>query len=107
MIDLKLLRENPDKVTKGAKDKGVDVDIKVVVKLEEQTRRLNSDVQELQAKKNSAAKEQNKEEGKRIKEELKGKEQKLQELSEKLKEELYKIPNLPADDVSVGKDESE
>src|SRR5437879_3016356 len=107
MLDIKFLRENPNKIKEASQNKGVNIDIAKISKLDEEVRKLNVEVQELQAKRNAAAREKNVEEGKKIKEELKEKEQRLKDLSDKLKEELYKIPNLPADDVKVGKDESE
>lgn len=107
MIDIKLLRENPEKVTEDAKNKGFKIDVSSIVKVDEEVRKLSTEVQKLHQERNQAAKEKNMEEGKKLKEELKSKEARLKELSDKLEEELYKIPNLPAADVKIGKNESE
>ncbi len=40
MIDLKQLRDDPERFKRGARDKGIDVDIDRLVKLDEQRRRL-------------------------------------------------------------------
>ncbi len=40
MIDLKQLRADPDRFKRGARDKGIDVDIELLVKLDEQRRTL-------------------------------------------------------------------
>src|SRR5262245_22262105 len=45
MIDLKQLRENPDRFKRGARDKGIDVDIERLLKLDEQRRRLLVDME--------------------------------------------------------------
>ena len=59
MIDIKLLRENPDKVQKAAKDKGIDVDISHVLEIDGKFRELSQKVQSLQEQRNKAAKDQN------------------------------------------------
>src|SRR5229473_554993 len=106
MIDLKLLQVNPQKVEKAAKDKGVIIDIQKIIKLEKEKSELGSSVQKLREERNKFAKEKDIEKGKKLKEELGEKERKLKELENGLSDELSKIPNLPKDDVKIGKDES-
>lgn len=107
MIDLKLLQKDPQKIEKSAKDKGVNIDVQRIISLEKEKSTLNTEVQKLREERNVAAKEKNIERGKKIKEKLETKESKLKELDEKLKVDLLKIPNIPADDVKAGKDESD
>lgn len=102
MLDIKFIRENPDAVREGAAKKGVTVDMDSILALDTQHKDINTQVQELQAKRNVAAKERNIEEGKRIKGELDTLEITLKDLKQKLDLELLRIPNLPLPEVPVG-----
>ncbi len=107
MIDIKFIRENPEKVQKAAEDKGISVDVNHILEIDKQYHGLLIAVQKLREGRNKAARDKNIEEGKRIKEELEKEENALLAIEQELKEWLYKIPNLPKEDVKVGKDESE
>lgn len=108
MLDIKFIRENPEKVQKAAEDKGInDVNIEHVLELDNRVRGLDLMVQKLREDRNRAAKEQNIEKGKVIKVRLEKEESALKALSEELKEWLLKTPNLAKSDVKVGKDDSE
>lgn len=102
MLDIKFIRENPDVVTQGAAKKGVTVDTAQILELDTNYRALSTQVQELQARRNAAARDRNIEEGKKIKEEMEGLEQKSKELKMLLDSELLKIPNLPLPEVPEG-----
>ncbi len=107
MIDIKFIRENPQKVQEAAKNKGVDIDVNHVLEIDAKYRELSQAVQKLREERNRFAKEQNIEEGKRIKNELEIQEHALAAVSQELQEWLYKIPNPPKADVKIGKDESD
>ncbi|MBI2430739.1 MAG: serine--tRNA ligase [Candidatus Levybacteria bacterium] len=107
MIDLKFLRENPEKVQKAARDKGVDVDTAHILEIDTKYRELSQSVQKLREERNKLAKEKNIEEGRRVKDQSEKEEHALKAVEEELKEWLYKIPNLAKSDVKAGKDESE
>lgn len=116
MLDIKFIREHPDKVKEGVKNKGVEIDIDRLLELDRERRALLQEVEGLRAEQNKATeeiaktkegKEKKLEEMKELKEGLKDKEKKLGELSEELEKLLLTVPNLPFDDVPVGKDESE
>lgn len=102
MLDIKYIRENQKAVEEGALKKGVTLDLAHMLDLDTKYRELNTQVQNLQAQRNAAAKERNIEEGKSIKIEMEGLETKLKELKQKLDIELLKVPNLPLSDVQVG-----
>lgn len=106
MLDIKFIRENPQKVQQGAKSKGIDIDIDHILEIDAKHRELSSSVQKLREDRNIAAREQNIEEGKRIKTELETKEHALKAVEEELKTWLLKVPNPPAADVPEGQDES-
>lgn len=105
MLDIKFIRENPEVVKEDAAKKGVNVPIEKILELDTHYRELSTRTQELQAKRNTAAKERNIEEGKRIKEELDALEGELKEAKTALDSELLQIPNLPQPEVPVGGEE--
>ncbi len=108
MLDIKLIRDNPEKVKKGVAAKQLDVKlVNRVLALDKKHRALLQEIEKLRADRNKFAKEKNIEEGKKIKGVLKKKEPELDRVEKDYQEALYQIPNLPALDVKVGKDESE
>ncbi len=110
MLDIKYIRENPDKIKENNKNRGVKVDIDRFLELDKKRAELIKQVDDLRAKKNKFK-------GKPTDKELaelkttKEKEEKLaKELADIEKEyrDIYlKIPNLTHTDVPVGKDENE
>lgn len=107
MFDIKLLRENPQKVKKGASDKGLNINIDEILQLDKEVGVLRKAQQELLENRNKAAKEKDIEKGKKIKQELEDLVKELGPLEKDLNVKLAEVPNLPKDDVKVGKDESE
>lgn len=114
MIDIKLLRENPEHYEKSAKAKNVVVDIRHILEIDEEYRKLSQEVQALREERNllvNAIKgkptSDQIEKGKSIKERLEKEEHALNAVEEELQRELKKIPNPIKKDVKVGKDESE
>jgi len=115
MIDIKLLRENPDYFKKGAADKKIHVDIDHILEIDEKHRELNKVVQTLREERNIHTASMNGakpspeqiEKGKNLKERLEKEEHALSAVDEELLREMYKIPNPARADVKVGKDESE
>jgi seryl-tRNA synthetase len=118
MLDIKFIRENVDKIKTGVANKQMDASlVDRVLELDENRRSLMQQVQELQAKRNGVAEKMKDpqiadrssliEDGKRIKEELQTKEPELEKVEKEYLDVLNQIPNLPADDVKVGKDDSE
>ncbi len=113
MIDIKFLRENSEKVQKGARDKGVDVNISEILNLDKECNDLSVSVQKLREDRNANASgikgkptnEQMKK-GKEIKQKLEKQESELSEKKKELQKRLLEIPNPAAKDVPVGKDES-
>lgn len=112
MVDIKIIRNNPEKTKKAVASKGHDPKIiDQVLDLDKKWRELLKAVENLRKERNEIAKKgasaQNIARGQKIKKELKKLEAELTEISKKYEEALYKIPNLPADDVPIGKDETE
>lgn len=116
MLDIKFIRENPDKVKKAIADKHLDFDLDTFLELDERRRALLSETETLQATKNQVSKEIPKlaPEEKKIKLlEMKEVDSKHAELKEQLKPVeaeyerlLWLIPNIPSPESPVGPDES-
>ncbi len=124
MIDIKLIRENPELVKENIKKKFQDSKLALVdevKKLDEDYRALKTKADELRSQRNTSSKEIGalmskglKEEAEKVKQEVKkiGEEitlceQKEPELEEKIKQIMMKIPNIIDASVPVGKDDSE
>ena len=106
MVDIKYIRENPEKVKEACKAKQVECDIDNILKLDEERRALLKEVEELKAQQNKLGKD-GIEEGKKLKEQIKEREPQLKKVEENLDAALLEVPNIPLDDVPRGKDESE
>lgn len=114
MLDIKFIRENASKVQKAAKDKGIDIDISHVLKIDDKYRELSMEVQKLREERNvhsSSIKGKPTEEqikkGQDIKEKIEKLDAALSAVSEELNTWLFKIPNPAKDDVKFGKDDTE
>lgn len=107
MLDINFIRENPQKVKDGVKHRGLDSSlVDRVLKVDETRRQLIVEIEKWRSERNKLGKDDIKE-GKKIKEMLQRLEPDLKAVEEELKNLLYDIPNSPAEDVPVGKDETE
>ena len=106
MLDIKFIRENPDKVKESCQKKRVRVDIDHLLELDEQKRKLIQEIEVLKSKKNKLGKDDI-EQAKKIKNEIKKTEPELDRVEKEFKKLMLQVPNPPLDDVPVGKDESE
>jgi len=109
MLDIKFIRENLEKIKKGVAAKQMDPKIvDKVLSLDEKRRQLISEIERLRQRRNEIARKgEVSQEGKEIKEKLKELEPQLKETEKDFKEAMFLIPNPPADDVKMGKDEAE
>lgn len=104
MIDIELLRNDPEKVKKGLADKRFDAAlVDKALSLDKKYRELLHQVEKLRAERNKFAKVINVEEGKRIKGELQKLEPELEKVEKDFTEVFSQIPNLPLPQVPVGK----
>ena len=124
MIDIKLIRENPELVKENIKKKFQDeklVLVDEVKKLDEEYRALRGKADDLRAQRNNASKqigalmgqgkkeeaEKAKEEVKKIGDEIANCEAKEVEYEQQIKEKMLVIPNIIDASVPIGKDDSE
>ena len=108
MLDIQLIRDNPEKVKKGV-EKRLFKEVALIdeaLKFDEERRKLLIEIEGLRAQRNRAAKTKDIEKGKKIKKELSEKEPKQKAVEDKLKETLYSIPNIPLEDVPEGPEEN-
>ena len=122
MIDLKLLEKDFNNIAQKLKLKGVDEEVlKEIKELFEKKKELLRKVENYQSKRNSLSKEigvlmknGEKEKAEAIKKEVSEikknidiLEEKLKIINEKLNQKALIIPNIPDDDVPIGKDEED
>lgn len=116
MLDIKFIRENPEKVKEGAKNKGVDIDIDHLLEIDKKRKEFLQALEDMRAQKNRASKEivgtkDEKEKEKIILEmkELDSNSDRLTNGSKELEKEfndlMLQIPNVSFDNVPVGKDD--
>lgn len=121
MLDIKVIRENPENVKAAMKTRNKDMDALVdeVLKIDVERRKLSQENDALKKTQNDASKEipKIKKEGgdcsaifaemAKIKEEIKENDDKISELSSRQQKIMYEFPNIPNDSVPTGKDDSE
>ena len=124
MIDIKLIRENPDMVKENIKKKFQDYKLELVDKileLDKKNREIKLKGDELRSSRNSLSSQignlmrsGNREEAEKIKSQVNEINEKLvdnekleEELASQIKETMMKIPNIIDSSVPIGKDDSE
>jgi seryl-tRNA synthetase len=119
MLDLKFIRDNPELVADGMKNKGEGIDLEELLSLDEKRRATIQVVEELKSKRNDVSQEVAKlkrkgQDASAIIEEMRQVSQKIKELDDLLsgyegdiRDLLLRIPNVPHESVPLGKDEKE
>ena len=115
MLDIRYIRENPEKVQDNAAKKGYDVSISRLLELDEERRALQQQVDTLRETRNANAAKMKGgkptqeliDEGKQIKVQLAEREEYLRNVEDEFTALLKKVPNLALGDVPVGASEDE
>ena len=121
MLDIKIIRENPEEVKRRVNTRNGDFSqyIDDIIKIDAERRAISTDNDALKAKQNAVSKQipQMKKNGedttaimaemKELAEKIKADDAKIAELEAKQKSLLLNIPNMPNKDLKVGKDDSE
>ncbi len=114
MLDIKFIRSNPDEVTAAMKKRGMDLDLSEFLSLDENRRKILSEVEQLKSKRNSVSKEigimkKNGENADQLVQEMGEVGEKIKELDEqvknidtRLKDIILTIPNIPHESLPVG-----
>lgn len=121
MLDIKIIRENPDRVKAALKTRNADYDsyIDEILEIDEKRRKLSTETDALKAEQNKVSKQipimkKNGEntdavmaEMKEISEKIKNDNAVISELESKQRDTLLRIPNIPSETTPIGKDDSE
>ena len=115
MIDLKILRQQPELVAKAIRDKSAKVDLDAVLKLDAERVELKRKVDDLRAERNKLSDSMGKgkpapeliAKSKALKEELAALEPRFEEVEKEFLVLYKKVPNIPTADTPVGSTEEE
>ncbi|TVQ99381.1 MAG: serine--tRNA ligase [Desulfovibrionales bacterium] len=119
MLDVKMIRQHPERVRKALNDRGAEVDLEAFLALEEKRRAVLQKVETLKARRNQATGEvarlkRAKEDASGLIEELSGVSERIKSLDTDLKELdlqvqewLLGVPNIPHDSVPLGQSEAD
>ncbi len=117
MLDIKTIHARTDEVKNAVKVKGYDVDIDRLLALDTQRRELLQSSEALRAQRNSRSKEIRTLQGderqaaiaevRELKETMAAQETELEQVQKEYQILMDKVPQIPAADVPVGKDDSE
>jgi seryl-tRNA synthetase len=118
VLDLRFIRENAEAVAENARNRGVDVNVGLVVELADRRSALMQELNELRQQQNQLAKSVGKErdpearerliaESRSMKRRIPEKERELADVEGRLREEMVGIPNMTHPDAPIGKDDSE
>jgi len=118
MLDIKFIRENKDKLREAIKNKGIDLNLSDLLELDAKRVAELQYIEELQAEKNKLNELMKKisddnerkeliEQGKAVKEKLAQVEPEYQKTKKAFDDLMVLVPVIPAEDVPIGKDESE
>ncbi|MBQ7900458.1 MAG: serine--tRNA ligase [Clostridia bacterium] len=114
MLDIRLIRTEPDKVKAALARRKMDIDIDKLLELDKQKREILYQVEQIKAKQNDVSKKipAMKKAGedvapifaemKELSDAIKADDEKVKELDVQIDEIMYSIPNIPNDDVPDG-----
>lgn len=119
MLDIKILRTEPERIKEALKKRNNDLDITPAIELDAKRRALLADVEAKKASQNEITKKipamkkagENTDtifaEMKELSNEIKELDDKVREIDEQLRDFMLRIPNIPNSEVPVGKDDTE
>jgi seryl-tRNA synthetase len=118
MLDIQFIRENPEVVTKALSRRGMESPMDEILALDSKRRQLLTEVEALKAERNRASKEIGKLKDPEEREEriqamrevgdrIDTMDQEVNQIEAELHDKMIWVPNLPAESVPAGKDESE
>lgn len=110
MLDIRFIRENPELVQQNAKNKGYDIDVSALLRVDSERRELQTKIDELREKRNTISSSMKNgkpsdemiSEGKRVKEELGDLESQQKEIDERYNQLINAIPNTIQPGVPIG-----
>lgn len=119
MLDIKILRQEPERIKEALKKRNNDLDITPAIELDKKRRALLQEAEQKKAQQNAISKKipAMKKAGedtapifaemKELSNEIKGYDEQVREIDEELRNFMLRIPNIPNNSCPVGKDDSE
>ncbi len=119
MLDIKLLRTEPEKIKEALKNRANDLDIEPAIELDAKRREILAKVEQMKAKQNEITKQipamkkagENTDaifaEMKELSGEIKELDAEVSEIDEKLRDFMLRIPNIPSAKAPIGTDDSD
>jgi len=115
MLDIKFIRENPEKIKEAARNKNIDLNVERLLCVDEEKKHLQNEIEKLQTEKNKLAKivkigkptEEQIKEGKKIKTKIAEIEKQFREIEKEYLDLMIKVPTIPSEDTPVGKNEND
>lgn len=115
MLDINFIRENPDKVKEAAKNKNRSSDaVDRILTIDTERRRLIASIESIRQERNQLNEKLKIErtpelmdQSSKLKQQLQDLEPQLRQTEETLSELILQLPNIPYDEVPVGKDEND
>ena len=119
MLDMKFVRDNPEKVIEAVRKRNGELNLDEFLALDKERREITQQVEALKNERNTASKEigklkkagENAEEKmaevRAIGDKIAADDARLREIEARLKAIMLTIPNIPADDVPVGKSDAD
>ena len=119
MLDLRMIRQNPERVKAELAKKGEDAPIEQLLALDEQRRGMLAEAEQLKARRNEVSEEVARlkrekqdaqaliDEMRVVSQQVKDFDEKLREVDNQLQDLLLRIPNLPHESVHVGASEDD
>lgn len=107
MLDIKFIKENKDLVQAALANKKSEVNLDELLRLYEERKNLKQKIDEINQKRNEAARNRDNEAGVKLKQEAEVCEAEYVDLDKKFIALMLKVPNIPSPDTPVGQDDSE
>ena len=119
MLDIKILRQEPDRIREALKNRNNDLDITPAVELDKKRRELLVEVEQKKARQNSISKQipAMKKAGedtapifkemKELSNDIKEDDEKVRQIDAELRNFMLRIPNIPNESCPIGADDSE
>ena len=119
MLDIKILRQEPERIKDALKKRNNNLDIEPAIELDKKRRKILTEVEQKKAKQNEISKKipQMKKAGentdqifaemKELSSQIKSDDEKVRTIDEELRNFMLKIPNIPNSKVPIGADDNE
>ncbi len=106
MVDINLIRQDPEAFKKASQLKQLNVNIEQLLTVDQKRRDLMTQVEDLRKQRNEAAEKRDIEKGKSIKQQLEDLEEKLKSVELEFNKLMVQVPTIPAPDTPICEDES-